>query len=288
MSTHRGPGITRAEAERLLDTGSGAQAALAALIASAAPPAAVGEMAGEYAALTDFRAARLVTPSSPRRHAMLKTTLANLITAKFAATAAAAAAATGGIALVAATTNLAGPSPAAAHATFDSHATQSTTQISPAETDEPTDDADATDVSSDDQDPPESDSPTDTATPSPSLDGLCKAYQAGAANNPGKALANPAFTVLVAAAGGTDNVAAYCVTLVGPARTHPAGAPTSHPGGPPSSHPSGAPASHPGGAPSSHPSGAGTGATPSHPTGRPASVPVTHPTGAPTDHLGRP
>jgi hypothetical protein len=57
-----------------------------------------------------------------------------------------------------------------------------------------------------------------SATPSPSLDGLCQAYQAGAV--PRKA-SNPAFAALSRAAGGADGVAAYCVDLIGPAPTHP-------------------------------------------------------------------
>ena len=36
------------------------------------------------------------------------------------------------------------------------------------------------------------------ATPSPSLRGLCQAYTAHAADNPGKALDNPAFAALIA------------------------------------------------------------------------------------------
>lgn len=73
-----------------------------------------------------------------------------------------------------------------------------------------------------------SDEPTDEATletpdaspsasPSPSLDGLCVAYQAGAMD---KAADNPAFGALQSAAGGADNVDAYCVNLIG-ASTHP-------------------------------------------------------------------
>ena len=51
-----------------------------------------------------------------------------------------------------------------------------------------------------------------TATPAPSLIGLCRAFAAGAGDNPGKALDNPAFTALLTAAGGRDKVTAYCTT----------------------------------------------------------------------------
>ena len=60
-------------------------------------------------------------------------------------------------------------------------------------------------------------SPSPHATPSPSLEGLCVAYQAGAMD---KAATNPAFTALQTAAGGADSVDAYCVDLIG-ASTHP-------------------------------------------------------------------
>ena len=103
------------------------------------------------------------------------------------------------------------------------------------------------------------------ATPSPSLRGLCTAYQAGATANNGKALSNPAFSSLVAAAGGKDEVAAYCTKLVGAPPTHPAGKPSSVPSGKPTAVPSVAPTAHP--------------------TGKPTALPTTgHPTGSPTTH----
>jgi len=51
-----------------------------------------------------------------------------------------------------------------------------------------------------------------SGTPSPSLDGLCRAYQAGAM--PRKAT-NPAFAALSAAAGGAEGVSAYCTDRIG-------------------------------------------------------------------------
>jgi hypothetical protein len=51
-----------------------------------------------------------------------------------------------------------------------------------------------------------------SATPSPSLAGLCRAYQAGAV--PRKA-SNPAFAALSSAAGGAAGVGSYCTSLVG-------------------------------------------------------------------------
>jgi hypothetical protein len=65
--------------------------------------------------------------------------------------------------------------------------------------------------------------PTPNASPSPSLTGLCRAFQAGATQD-GKT--NPAFSALAAAAGGGENISAYCVTLIGSPAAHPAATPT--------------------------------------------------------------
>ena len=91
-----------------------------------------------------------------------------------------------------------------------------------------------------------------SGTPSPNLQGLCTAFNAGVGDNPGKALDNPAFTVLITTAGGKDKVVDYCKgVLASASAAHPTGA-ESH--GSPSTHPSREP---------THPSGAET--TPSHP-----------------------
>ena len=55
--------------------------------------------------------------------------------------------------------------------------------------------------------------------------GLCRAYMSGNKADHGKALQSPAFMALVTAAGGVDNVTAYCATVShGPSGhpTHPA------------------------------------------------------------------
>jgi hypothetical protein len=56
-----------------------------------------------------------------------------------------------------------------------------------------------------------------SATPSPSLSGLCHAFQAGATD---VNHSNPAFGALIAAAGGEANVATYCTGLIGPGANH--------------------------------------------------------------------
>jgi hypothetical protein len=72
---------------------------------------------------------------------------------------------------------------------------------------------------------------TPKGSPSPNLRGLCTAFQAGVGDNPGKALDNPAFTVLITTAGGKDKAAAYCSALLGaPAAAAPShGAGHAHP-----------------------------------------------------------
>src|SRR5919197_1922250 len=115
MSTHRDR-ISRVDAERLLDTGIGGPEALEALLAAAAPSAVPGELAGERAALAEFRAAHLANVPTRRRSALLKSVLANLAAAKVVLAATAAAAATGSVALVAATGNLPGTAQGGGHA----------------------------------------------------------------------------------------------------------------------------------------------------------------------------
>jgi hypothetical protein len=100
-------------------------------------------------------------------------------------------------------------------------------------------------------------------SPSPNLRGLCTALQAGVGDNPGKALDNPAFTVLINTAGSKDQVADYCTTLLAtPAGASSADAPgTSH--GRPSARPTDVPSSHPTG-PEQTPSHLEPTAPPSH------------------------
>jgi hypothetical protein len=95
-------------------------------------------------------------------------------------------------------------------------------------------------------------------SPSPNLAGLCRAYRAGVGDNPGKALENPAFRVLITTAGDEEKVAAYCDTLLAGQKGKPG--PSARPG-------------HPGGKPGARPTtggadGPGTG---HKPTSRPAN-----------------
>jgi hypothetical protein len=154
---------------------------------------------------------------------MIKTTLAKLATLKAAAILAATSA--GGVALAATTGVLPNP------LTEDPPASHST---------------------------PDGDHPGQ-GTPSPSLNGLCTAFLAGAGAEHGKALDSPAFTALITAAGGEDAVESFCVTLVATAPGH---ASTDHPTGPPTDRPGDTPPPHPTGPPDADRT---VPATPSHP-----------------------
>lgn len=124
-----------------------------------------------------------------------------------------------------------------------------------------------------------------SATPSPSLQGLCHAYSAGVGSNPGKALENPAFTALITAAGGKDKVSSYCTTLLASSPSGNSG----NSGNSANGH-SGESASHSTGKPTAVPTSHPTGdpGTPSHatnkPTVAPTALPSAHPTGKSSVH----
>ncbi|MBU8859862.1 MULTISPECIES: hypothetical protein [unclassified Micromonospora] len=175
------PGLDQETVERLLAGRSGdrssAPPGLVAVLAAVRTAAGTGELDGEAAAVAAFREARRA-----RRHRRVRFGVR-------VAVAALAASLTGGVAL-AATGNL-------------PHAAR------PAA-------------------PPVTASPTPSARPSPpagspaprtphpsSPPGLCLAYRAVAEPQRGRALSTPAFSDLVAAAGGRDRVPDYCAGLLG-------------------------------------------------------------------------
>jgi hypothetical protein len=238
MSTNLRRRLNRTTAEQLLRGRPASPLAdgdaLASLLVAAAAPAHDRELAGEADAVTAFREAHLSPATRPRRPLMSATTKLLAVKAVLAAMGITG----GGVALAAATGHLPsqfGGTPAAAGS---AHAPASATAT-----------------------PSASGSPegNPTGSPSPSLRGLCQAFTAGAGNNPGKALDNPAFTALITAAGGKDKVAAFCTSVLA---AKPGHTPTPHPTGKPSSLP--------------------TQAQTAHPTGRPTTTPAAHPTGKPT------
>jgi hypothetical protein len=230
--------------EQLLPGDLPADSALARLLADASAPAQPHEVDGLSAALTAFSASQ----PNPRR-SPVKTVLASMLAAKALAIGAAAAT-IGGVALATATGSL---PPAAQNAAHDLVHAPAAASAHSAKLDD--DETEPTATPSDTSSP--SPSATHSATPNPSLVGLCRAYGAGVATSHGKALDNPAFTVLITAAGGKDNVAAFCTGILADA---PGGKPTALPT-PTNTH---KPATHP-----THPA---------HPT-KPA-----HPTNAPSPH----
>ena len=104
-------------------------------------------------------------------------------------------------------------------------------------------------------------------SPNPNLNGLCHAWLAGAGREHGNARSNPAFSVLVAAAGGSDAVDGYCTTLIGS---------QSHPGDESSEAPEPSESEEPESPPSHHGNPNHPGKT-SHPGRPPFDVPPTHP-----------
>lgn len=238
MSLRRIYRIDRATAEALL---SGVPAArrragpLGELLAAAAAPGSPEELAEWSAAVAAFRTAYSQRATDRPRKSMVKTGLTKLLTVKAAAFAAAAA--TGGMALAATSGALPNPLTDKPAVNLTSGHGTGRPGIASAR--------------------PNGRGPT--VLPSASLFGLCDAYESGVDH--GKALADPAFTALVTAAGGIDKVDGYCKSLLatppdnaaghpsGPpdaGTQHPTTAPAAHPTGPPTAHPSGPPASHPG------------------------------------------
>jgi hypothetical protein len=263
MSTHRDPGLDRPTAENLLGGTAGGPDRLSKVLAAAAAPAAPRELTGEGLALAEYRAASLDPIGPPRRTSMLKTTVSKVLAAKLLAASAVAVLATGGVAVAAATNTLPEPAQRAAHNAFNAPA--------------PHHGKPKHNHGQDKQKAPKSsDANKGSPAPSPSLDGLCHAYQAGVANHHPKKLTNPAFHALVVAAGGADKLGAYCTKLIGAPGTHPSDEPddpedtsSAHPTGKPSAHPTGKPSTHPTSKSSEHPSSG-------HPTSAPVSPSSTH------------
>jgi hypothetical protein len=204
---------------------------LAALLTAATVPGRPDELASEQTIAAAFRTAHLSPAPQPGRLSVIKTALLKLLTVKILAVAAATTAA-GGVALAASTgalpNPLTQPAPAASTGLSAPHptATRSGEEHKPGDAEASKDAKDA----------------DGSKAPSPSLVGLCHAYNAGNKTERGKALDNPAFTALITTAGGKDKVELFChalLTAPTPAsssaqagekadKDHPTGAPTGH------------------------------------------------------------
>jgi hypothetical protein len=197
MRTSNSDRLTAATSEQLLDGGPG-PAGLQQLLAAAAGPGTASELTGETAAVAAFVGAPLETPlpSAPRRPSMLSTALSKILAAKALAAVVLLAGATGGVALAANASS--GPSSADETVT-------STETADP----EPADDENTDSDADSDENAAEPDA-TKAPSPEPSIIGLCRAWAAGATDNPGKAAENPAFRSLVEAAGSAEDVTGFC------------------------------------------------------------------------------
>ncbi|GII25778.1 hypothetical protein [Planosporangium mesophilum] len=222
--------LDRRTAEQLLagdpTAGRDSHPPLAALLTAAAAPGRPDELARERVSMAAFQTACLTPAPRPGRLDMVKTAVLKVLTVKVLAIAAVTAG-TGGVALAASTgvlpNPLAGPAPSASSGLTVAHPTAGSSRH--------THEAGRDDATSNDA----------VKAPSPSLVGLCHAYGAGNKAEHGKALDNPAFSVLATAAGGRDKVDAFCQALV----ATPADGGAAKPGGKAGKdHPTGPPADH--------------------------------------------
>ncbi len=231
-----------------VDLSAPGAAGLAAIVAAARVPAHDSELVGERAAVAAFAAARDSGVSSTSTRTRRTSVLSTLIGSKLALAAAAGAVTLGGVSAAAFTGSLPDGAQGLAHHVLGAPAADTTTHASD-DVDETGDEATATATES----PSETAEPTTTATAvgpdatGPAAFGLCTAYSAQVRAGHTPDPSSPAFANLAAAAGGADNVATYCGTVVKPGATvtpRGTGSPTAHPTKP--AHPTGSPTTHPG------------------------------------------
>ena len=216
---------------------------VADVLAALGAPAGSDELAGEAVAMAEFRHRFGVpTPTPCRSRRRRPTLITSLLSAKAAAVAAIAAVGVGAAATTAAFAGaLPGPLQQFAHQTFGAPAAHHS---------------------------PASATPAGPNARSHLAFWLCTAYRQATAHGTAAQKA-VAFSNLVKAAGGADNVAAFCA-----AAPHPSASPSPHPTGPPSAHPTGRPSPLPTGRPSPHPT--------RRPSAHPPGPPSPHQTGPPS------
>jgi hypothetical protein len=221
MSTRENRRIDRRTVERMLDgdpfDAADRHPALAGLLVAAAVPGRPAELGSEQACVAGFRAAHLAPVPQTRRLSMIKTAVLKLLTVKVVIAACATTAA-GGVALAASTGNLPNP--------LDKHGSAGSSRMGTAPDSEKSKSSHGGDRDDDGKngknakdgnggtDGKPGNGPDASHAPSPSLVGLCHAYDSGNKAEHGKALDNPAFTVLITTAGGRDKVDAFCAALL--------------------------------------------------------------------------
>jgi hypothetical protein len=210
---HRNPHLSRREAERLLDDPTAVPSALGTALAAAGAPARANELAREDAEVAAFHTARL-TPSPTHRSNFVSPTLIGkrAATRAIIATGAVVAVTTGGFALANSAHMPTLPGQASDQATEsvskDKSSDPTASETTTTESTSPTATESTTGATTES---PE----TATSTPTPNFEGLCKAFQANDKSAHGKALDSAAFTALATEAGGKENIATYCVALIG-------------------------------------------------------------------------
>ncbi len=231
MSTRRNSRIDRDTAEQLLRGAAmarpGAAADVARVLSAASAPPNARELAGEEAAVAAFRTARLGPVAAPAGRSRLQAAGRRLTTIQVAVVALATTSVLGGVAFAASTDTFPYQRDERPPASVTPDPARPSSQPTPTG---PDDRPSTT--------PPgavPSDRPARTG-PAPSLVGQCRAYEARPPGKRRKALENPAFGALVAAAGGPDRVATYCTAVLGPDSGKPGNEPK--PGKTPKTKPS--------------------------------------------------
>lgn len=220
-----------------------------ALAALRAGPAS-DELAGEAAALAEFRQRRVQVPVPARTGRRQKPAWHfPILSGRAAAAAAAAVLGLGGVATAAYAGALPAPIQQFAHDVFGAPSVGGTSVGGG---------------------PSASQTPSGPGATGGMAYGLCTAWADAKAHGTAKQQA-AAFHKLAIAAGGPGNVAAYCAAV-----PHPGASPSQSPAGKPTSHPPGKPTSHPPGKPTPHPHGTGN-PTP-HPTPRSTAKTTSQPT----------
>lgn len=216
MSNHRR--LSRRQAELIIDAPAESEHAVAAVLDALRAPARASELRRESATLAALHTARATPPTSTRSD--MSITARSAATRAAIATGVVVALSTGGFALAATDQLPTMPDQASDQATESVAKSRATSTATPTATptttatSTPTADATKTKKPKKSKKPKPVD-PSASTTPSPNLAGLCNAFQAHDKSLHGKSLDSSAFTALATAAGGKENIATYCVALIG-------------------------------------------------------------------------
>jgi hypothetical protein len=220
---HRPLRRTRAHLDDLIDGRPTSLDPLADLVAAVRAPGGPHELGGLDGALAAFVAAPGAAQATQENPLVLKTLAGRLLALKLLALAAGAVTA-GGVAYAAVNNNVSSPHGASIVASDEnSGAPGSSGAPSSASGDSgQSSDTGTAPAPSETESSTSPDEPGRSVNPSPSLVGLCHAWLAHPRDIT-KVSSNPAFSVLITAAGSADAVDGYCTTLLNSAHpSHPA------------------------------------------------------------------